>query len=58
MKIIKINTGEYYNRPEFYPHMPAEIFNALEQSALNDEDQTEVSEEAFEKMINDSEMRK
>lgn len=28
MTLIRIKTGEYYNRPEFYPYMPESIFNA------------------------------
>ena len=34
MEMIKIKTGEYYDRPEFYPYMPSVIFDALELAVL------------------------
>ena len=56
--MIKIKTGEYYTKPEFYPYMPPEIFDALELAELKgalhgEEILAEVSKEAFEKMINE-----
>lgn len=58
METIKIKTGEYYTKPEFYPYMPPEIFDALELAELKgalhgEEILAEVSKEAFEKMIDD-----
>lgn len=58
MTLIRVNTGEYYDRPEFYPYMPASIFNALELAELQrnspeDEITAEVPEEDFQKMIDD-----
>lgn len=58
MELIKIKTGEYYTKPEFYPYMPPEIFDALElaelKGALEGEDLlAEVPKEAFDKMIQD-----
>lgn len=58
MNFIRINTGEYYDRPEFYPYMPESIFNALElaelkRSSPDEEITAEVEEEDFQKMIDD-----
>lgn len=58
MEMIEIKTGEYYLKPEFYPYMPADIFDALELAELKgslrgEEIFAEVSKESFEKMIND-----
>ncbi len=56
MKFIRIDTGEYYDKPEFYPFMPEDIFNALEQAELKrtKKDEiitTEVPEDDFNKML-------
>lgn len=58
MTLIRVKTGEYYDRPEFYPYMPESIFNALELAELKrnspDEEITvEVEEEDFKKMLDD-----
>lgn len=58
MTLIRVNTGEYYDRPEFYPYMPESIFNALELAELQrnspeDEITAEVPEEDFQKMMNE-----
>lgn len=58
MEIIKIKTGEYYDKPEFYPSMPKEVFDALELAALKEaasgeEVLAEVPKDVFEKMISD-----
>lgn len=55
---ILIDNGEYYNKPEYWPYMPEDIFDALELSelkgALNGEKiKTKVSRRSFEKMLND-----
>ena len=58
MEMIKIKTGEYYDKPEFYPSMPKEVFDALELAALKEaasgeEVLAEVPKDVFEKMIED-----
>lgn len=32
--MIKVEIEGYYNRPEFYPYMPNEIFDKLEAAAM------------------------
>lgn len=58
MTLIRIKTGEYYNRPEFYPYMPESIFNALElaelkRSSPDEEITADVPEEDYQKMMNE-----
>ena len=58
MEMIKIKTSEYYTKPEYYPFMPEEIFDALElaelEGAFNDSDiEVLVSKEAFDEMIHE-----
>ena len=36
--MIKVEIEGYYNRPEFYPYMPNEIFDKLEAAAMQGED--------------------
>ena len=58
MEMIKIKTSDYYNRPEYYPYMPEEIFSALELAELegvfNDSViEVSVSKKAFDEMIHE-----
>lgn len=60
MGTIKIKASDFYDRPEYYPFMPASIFNALEEAelkgALTGEDiQAEVPEDDFQKMLREKE---
>lgn len=56
--MIKVEIEGYYNRPEFYPYMPKEIFDKLEAAAMQGEDLAELPRELFEKMVEDFESQK
>lgn len=53
MDMIKVEIEGYYNRPEFYPYMPKEIFDRLEAAAMQGEDLVELPKGLFEKMVED-----
>lgn len=56
--MIKVEIEGYYNRPEFYPYMPKEIFDKLEAAAMQGEDLAELPKKLFEKMVEDFESQK
>lgn len=58
MDMIKVEIEGYYNRPEFYPYMPNEIFDKLEAAAMKGEDLAELPKELFERMVADYESEK
>lgn len=58
MDMIKVEIEGYYNRPEFYPYMPNEIFDKLESAAMKGEDLAELPKELFERMVADYENEK
>lgn len=58
MKLIRILTKNYYDKPEYYAFMPASIFNALEEAELRgaligQDISVEVPEDDFNRMIDD-----
>ena len=53
--MIKVEIEGYYNRPEFYPYMPNEIFDKLEAAAMQGEDLAELPKGLFERMVADYE---
>ena len=58
MDMIKVEIEGYYNRPEFYPYMPNEIFDKLEAAAMQGEDWAELQKELFDRMVADYERKK
>lgn len=57
-EMIEIKNSEFYSTPEFWPFMPEEIFNALEETELhnafwNDNMTTMVPKRLFDKMMLD-----
>ena len=56
--MIKVEIEGYYNRPEFYPYMPNEIFYTLEADAMQGVDLAELPKELFERMVEDYESEK
>ena len=51
--MIEIYVSEFYNRPEFYPFMPSNIFAALEQAFADDNETARVSVSDYDKMMTD-----
>lgn len=51
MTLIRIKTGEYYDKPEFYPYMPESVFSALEAAELAGSETAEVEDTEFQKMM-------
>lgn len=57
-EMITIRNIDYYNKPEFYPFMPREIFNILELAELKGAFRgelivAEVPKRLFDKMMSD-----
>lgn len=50
--MIEINVSEFYNQPQYYPYMPADIFNALEQAYIDGRDTARVPVVMFDDMMN------
>ena len=48
---MKIKVSEYFGKPEYYPVMPPEIFEALEKAFKAGEEYVNVDDELFEEMI-------
>ena len=51
MNTIEVKVLDYYNKPEYYPYMPKEIFETLEGAFLNDTVSIGVPKEQFENML-------
>lgn len=49
--MIDIYVSEFYNRPEYFPFMPATIFNALEQAFIDGDETARVSVSDFDTMM-------
>lgn len=48
---MKIKISDYFGKPEYYPVMPPEIFEALENAFKTGEEYVDVDDELFEDMI-------
>lgn len=51
MEMIEIAINEYYNKPQYFPFMQENIFNALEVAFLEGKETAEVPKADFEKML-------
>ena len=49
--MIEIYISEYYNKPAFYPYMPASIFNALEQAFIDGRETARVPVADYDRMM-------
>ena len=55
---MKIKVSEYFGKPEYYPVMPPEIFEALEKAFKAGELVAEVDRDLFEEMIEKFKIRR
>lgn len=55
---MKIKVSDYFGKPQYYPVMPPEIFEVLENSFKAGEEYVNVDDELFEEMIDKFKMRR
>jgi hypothetical protein len=51
MEKISVTVLHFYNHPIFYPFMSKDIFDALEDAFIHDQEHVEVPRKEFEQMI-------
>lgn len=56
--MIKVEIEGYYNRPEFYPYMPNEIFDKLEAAAMQGEDLAELPKDYLKEWLQTMKVKK
>ncbi|GHT09018.1 hypothetical protein FACS189426_06140 [Bacteroidia bacterium] len=57
METTKIKVSDYYGIPVYYSVMPQSVFDALEASSLNGEENAIVNKAEFDKMIEDYKLK-
>lgn len=51
METLMIRVLDYYNKPGYYPYMPAKLFTMLENAFLRDREYCEVPAALFAQMV-------